>query len=123
MGLMEWFRNRLATIAADKEAADLPRFSAVIVGDEIRIQDPGGDSSYIHLNDLRKVLVNSNDTGPWGYDVWYVLEGSKGKIAFPLETDGSEEVLALLLTLPGFELRGMDSTDNAWFECWPCPSN
>ena len=119
MGLIDWLKNRWASY---RSAADLPRYAAAISGDEIHIHRPDGTTDAIDLNYLRKVIVMTNDSGPWDYDVWFILEGSKSKVEFPLETNGLEEVLNVLRKLEGFELRGMNSAENASFECWPNPS-
>ncbi len=104
-----------------KRQYELPHYIAALSGNEIHITRPDGSAAFVDISDLSKVLVATNDGGPWDYDVWFVLEGSKGSLEFPLETRGREEVLALLKQLPGFELRGMNSTGNARFECWPNP--
>jgi hypothetical protein len=68
------------------------------------------------------VFVVTNDSGPWGQDVWFVIEGAReGGCRFPLGATGEQAALERLLKLPGFELRGMNCTENFIFECWPNP--
>lgn len=123
MRLVTWVRQRWAAYKAwNAKRYELPRYTATVEGDLIHITKPDGTKDFADLADLRKVLVATNDGGPWSYDVWFVLEGSKNKIEFPLETHGLNDVLSRLKQLPGFELRGMNSTSNAWFECWPSPT-
>lgn len=99
----------------------LPHYVAAVADDGIRITRPDGSADFVALSNLRKVLVTTNDRGPGDYDVWFVLEGNKDALEFPLETHGLDDVLKLLKQLPGFELRGMNSAVNATFECWPNP--
>lgn len=107
--------------ASNRQQYQLPHYVAAVSGNQIHITRPDKSAGSIELSDLRKVLVATNDSGPWGYDVWFVLEGSKNSLEFPLETHGLDKVLPVLKQLPGFELRGMNSASNARVECWPNP--
>ena len=122
MGLIAWFKQLMARHRAWKKSMKPREYSATVVADEIHITRPDGSQEAVDLAYLRKVLVITNDSGPWGQDVWLVLEGSKYRVEFSLETEGINEVMALLGKLPGFEVRGMNSVENAEFECWPNPS-
>lgn len=114
-------RDAVTRFLNGKQRFELPHYIAAISGNEIHVTRPDGSTAFIELTSLSRVLVATNDSGPWNYDVWFVLEGSNGILEFPLETRGLEEALHLLKQLPGFELRGMNSTGNARFECWPNP--
>lgn len=76
------------------------------------------------MSDLAAVWVETNDGGPWGADVWWLLNDNNGqtKVAFPQLATGEEAVLERLLLLPGFTLKGMNSVENARFRCWPSPA-
>ncbi|MDG6078618.1 hypothetical protein E3U23_05350 [Erythrobacter litoralis] len=95
----------------------------VTTDDEIVCRAPRQAEQRIKMTDLAAVYVKTNDGGPWGADVWWLLNDNTGvtKVAFPQLATGEMEALARLQQLPGFELRGMNSTDNARFECWPSP--
>ena len=75
------------------------------------------------LMDLRRIVIETNDSGPWGMDVWWVLEGlpSAPIIRFPQGATGENEFIKYVSTLNGFAIRGMNSTRNDRFECWPNP--
>lgn len=77
------------------------------------------------MADLGAVYVETNDSGPWGADVWWLLNDKSGqaKVAFPLMATGQDVALARLEMLPGFEIKGMNSTENARFLCWPPTSS
>jgi hypothetical protein len=100
------------------------RFVVTIVDDEIRCRHPDGSVERIALNGLSKVLVETNDAGPVGADVWWILEGASAeqRVCFPQGAIGENAVLDRLSQLPGFRARGMNSTQNTQFECWPHPS-
>jgi hypothetical protein len=76
------------------------------------------------LADVGAVYVETNDTGPWGADVWWLLNDQTGetKVAFPQGATGEQAALYRLRLLPGFEVRGMNLTENARFMCWPTPA-
>jgi len=99
-------------------------FLVTITDDEIRNQCPDGRVERITIDELTKVSVETNDTGPMGADVWWILEGDtvQLRVCFPQGAAGESAVLKRLGQLPGFEIRGMNSTHNAQFECWSRPS-
>jgi hypothetical protein len=100
-----------------------PEFSVWIADDAVHCQRRGGSVECVPISDLVKVSVETNDSGPWGYDVWFVLSGTQSRgVTFPLEAAGKDAVLIALKKLPGFEIRGMNSASNATFECWPNPA-
>jgi len=76
------------------------------------------------MADARAIYVETNDTGPWGADVWWLVEGPSGQIdlAFPQLATGEELALNRFHQLPGFVVKGMNSVENARFECWKAPS-
>ena len=95
------------------------RYIVSVSGDEVRCVWPDGDSQAVNLKRLRDVYVETNDSGPWGLDVWFVLRDDLGQqCAYPLGAAGEAAVLDRLCALPGFRLDGMDSTANARFLCW-----
>lgn len=87
-------------------------------GGEISSTYPDGAVEVISWRDLDLVEVHTNDTGPFGADVWFVLTSVTAKCSFPLGATGCDEATAHLAQLPGFELKGMNSTENAKFTCW-----
>ena len=92
----------------------------VTPADEIVCRVPGQPEQRISMSDLKAVYVETNDSGPWGADVWWVLSDAKSetKVAFPQLATGENRVLARLRLLPGFEVKGMNSAENARFLCW-----
>jgi hypothetical protein len=95
----------------------------VTADDEIVCRAPDQPEQRIRMADLGAVYVETNDSGPSGADVWWLLDNRAGqtKVAFPQLAIGEDAALARLRLLPGFEVRGMNATVNARFMCWPTP--
>lgn len=92
--------------------------------DEITCRAPKQAEQCIRMIDLASVYVETNDSGPWGADVWWFLKDHTGqtRVAFPQLATGEDAVLERLRQLPGFEVRGMNSGENACFMCWLTPA-
>jgi hypothetical protein len=88
--------------------------------DEVVCRSPGQPEQCIRMSDLGSVCVETDDSGPWSAGVWWLLNNRAGetKVAFPQLSSGEDLVLERLKLLPGFEVRGMNSTLNAQFICW-----
>jgi hypothetical protein len=96
----------------------------VTADDEIVCRAPEQVDQRINMADLGAVYVETNDSGPWGADIWWLLNDKTGqtKVAFPQMSTGEDTALERLRLLPGFEVRGMNSVENARFICWPTPA-
>lgn len=94
--------------------------------DEIgfRATDQTGKTVYLPRENLESVVVATNDTGPWGADVWWLMYGADGQLAcaFPQGATGEKDVLDALLALPGFDqtemIKAMGCTSVATFIVW-----
>jgi hypothetical protein len=92
--------------------------------DRIEAVDPKGEVHAVAFADLSGVMIETNDTGPIGTDVWWLLFGADSRLActFPQGADGEEEAVARLIGLPGFDREAMilalASTTNAVFPVW-----
>ena len=94
-------------------------YIVTVDGDAVRCTLPNGKVETISLTRLSDVYVETNDSGPWGLDVWLVLRDDLDQqCAFPLGAVGYEAALDRLRQIPGFLLDGMNSTANARFLCW-----
>lgn len=118
--------RKLILVISRARAWDAPEkqfVAEVTQSDEIVCRVPGHADQRIGMHELGAVYVATNDSGPWGADVWWLLNDKSGqtKVAFPLMATGEDAVLARLERLPGFEIKGMNSTENARFLCWPPP--
>ncbi|WP_295639131.1 hypothetical protein [Novosphingobium sp.] len=97
----------------------------VTADDQIVCRSPKQVEQRIRMADLGAVCLETNHSGPWGADVWWLLNDRTGrtKVAFPQMATGEEAALQRLRLLPGFEVRGMNSVEEARFVCWPTPAS
>ena len=99
------------------------KFVVSMAGDDIVCRWPNGEEQTISVSRLACVHVETNDSGPWGADVWFSLrEFEDRELSFPLGALGERRVIDYLERLPGFEMKGMNSTKRARFLCWLAPS-
>jgi hypothetical protein len=86
--------------------------------------DHTGAIMTLALADLSAVVIETNDSGPIGADVWFLLFGADRKLgfAFPQGATGDKAVVDRLMKLPGFDfeemIKAMSSADNATFVLW-----
>ncbi|WP_066719667.1 hypothetical protein [Sphingomonas pituitosa] len=113
-----WLRRR--AVRPQPEA----RWIVALDLDHIQITDDKGSAQCMAKADLCGVAIETNDSGPWGADVWWLLFGADDRVAClaPQGTAGEDALLAYLCALPGFDLaemaKAMGSTDNAVFPVW-----
>ena len=92
-----------------------------VVDDVIFTTDGQGVERSLQLADLRRVIVATDDSGPWGADVVFLLygEGAKPAALFPLEAAGCQDFVGWLSRQPGYRDRelasAMSSTNVARF--------
>lgn len=80
---------------------------------------PNGAVQAIEWASVSRIAVETNDSGPWGADVWWCLEGPSSFCSFPQGAAGEAAAIdGIRERFPGFRVRGMDSTSNARFVCW-----
>lgn len=98
-----------------------PSWAVAVVDGAIAISDGQGAERSLLVSDLRRVVVATDDSGPWGEDVVFLLYAEDGAPAglFPLEANGVHDFVAWLGTLPGYHDRelakAMSSTKVARF--------
>ncbi len=91
-------------------------------GDFVSARFPDGTSHTLSWADLVRFEIHTNDSGPWGWDVWFALVGSKETVSFPMGATGEEEALEKLQSVTGKDrsqlIDGMNCTDNQTFVTW-----
>ncbi len=99
------------------------KFTVTVTEESILVRDPDGNVSSVDLVEITSVTVETNDSGPWGMDVWFIVKGASDNelCTYPMGATNDEKALDYFVTLPGFELKGMNSTENARFVCWQKP--
>lgn len=99
-------------------------FVVTVSDSEIVNKCPDGSIERVAVGDLKEVAIETNTSGPWGADVWWLLTGStpEAGCAYPGGATGEQNVLKWLNGLPGFDdkvvIQAMGSTSNARFVCW-----
>lgn len=99
----------------------MSRWSVAFDGDCIVTSNGLGTTRKLPTAELRKVVVVTDDSGPWGADVLYFLfTGDTDPAAvFPLEAQGRQNFVEWLGKLPGYDerelARAMGSTSVAEF--------
>lgn len=99
-------------------------FVVTVSDSEIINQRPDGVIERLAMKDLKEVAIETNASGPWGADVWWLLTGSSpdARCAYPGGATGEQRMLQWLQALPGFDdksvIAAMGSTANARFVCW-----
>ena len=79
--LRSWWKSRRAP-----ETNGL--YVLTVTDDEIQSRRPDGTVESIPISDVQRICVETNDTGPVGVDVWWVIEGLERHLRFPSESLG-----------------------------------
>lgn len=118
--MLKWLRKIL-----EKRRESVQCERAIVVSDAdgvITATYPNGDRLCVAWDDLTAIEVHTNDSGPWGTDVWWVLRDSDGTCMYPQGATGDAEMIPKYQTLAGFKddelIRAMGCTDNRQFLCW-----
>lgn len=113
--MLGWLRKRF------ESASPLSRWSVNLNDGEILTSDGEGTHRNLPIHDLQKVVVATDDSGPWGADVMFLLYSNDTEPIglFPLEAAGCNSFVKWLIRLPGYHDRelakAMGSTKVAKF--------
>jgi hypothetical protein len=119
--LVAWFRRkreeRIAALIFERQV--IVRFDQ----EGISAAYPDGTIQAIAWSAVERVAIETNDSGPWDADVWWVLEGERTRCAYPQGSTGDSEALAEYPNrFPEFSdtkvIEAMGCTSNARFVCW-----
>ena len=72
----------------------------------------------IDLNKIERFYIRTTNDGPWNCDIWYGIETKIQNLEIPQGTNGENQLLNFINSLNGFQMKGMNSTENKIFECW-----
>lgn len=131
--MFNWLKRRFSPPSRSKPAPAgrlQPESQFIVTCDAQRIvcQRPTGESESVAWDDLQAVIIETNDSGPWGVDVWWLLVGRDGSsgCAIPQGASGDAALLSALQELAGFDntqfIAAMSCTENRRFLCWRRPS-
>ena len=105
-----------------KSASPLALWNVSFDGSDIVTSDGRGHERKMAIRDLTRVVVATDDSGPWGADVVFLLYSSEPDptCLFPMEANGIDTFMAWLSIQPGYQdrelVRAMGSTKVAQFE-------
>ena len=100
------------------------RWTVTIADERISVSSPDGEVRGVAMADLAAVMIETNDSGPWGTDFWWLLLDADRNLAcaFPQGATGEQEAMERLMALPGFVheemIKASSSTANAFFPVW-----
>lgn len=112
-----WISNSLR----QTREADLFEKQVSVSFNELGISSryPDGTVQSISWHDVQCIAIETNDGGPWGADVWWLIEGNQSRCTYPNGATGEHEVAKELKSrFPGLVVQGMNSTSNRRFVCW-----
>jgi hypothetical protein len=118
MGLFTWLRKKPKPLYPEA------LWTVACGTDGVQATDQTGKTVFVSGTELSSIAIETNDSGPWGADVWWLLFGRDGKLAcaFPQGATGEKEVIDYLMALPAFDndelVKAMGSTGNAVFPVW-----
>lgn len=118
------FSFRKRPTPEDLEAVAFER-QVVVTTDESGISAayPNGKTESIAWAGVERITIETNDSGPWEADVWWLFEGAARRCAYPQGAIGDQETLSVLpQRFPGFSdaqvIEAMGCTSKARFVCW-----
>jgi hypothetical protein len=99
---------------------------------EVRIADgrlsvwhPVDDEVSVALADIAVVAIETDDSGPWGSDVRWVLRTADATVVIPLGATGEDALLDWVQSQPGVDneaiIEAMGSTTIGRFPVWTRP--
>ncbi|MDQ3813865.1 MAG: hypothetical protein M3347_07920, partial [Armatimonadota bacterium] len=59
------------------------RYIVTVSETEVSCQHPDGLIETVRWDDLRAVVIETNDSGPWLADVWWILVGTQSGCVIP----------------------------------------
>ena len=98
------------------------RYVVTLSDHEITCRHPDGLVEAVPWDELRAVLLETNDQRPFAIDVFWILVGQRGGCVIPQGAEGEAGLLERLQALEGFDsdavIQAMMSTANQRFLCW-----
>lgn len=101
--MLNWLREKLSK----RTHIQLEDWSVQFVADKLVINGGLGATHSVEIAAIRKVVVQTDDSGPWGPDFLYFLfaDQSDPVGVFPLEAQGASDLVAWLERQPGFNTQ------------------
>ena len=94
----------------------------IITEDGLACERSSGLVESVPWDELRAVIIETNDTGPFGTDVFWIFVGDNGGAVVPMGAYGDHLLLQRLQQLEGFDneavIAAMQCHEDRRFLCW-----
>ena len=116
---MNWFRRLLDKLPSPSSSCP---WSVEVTQTDLVVSDGEGSGGSIPLAEIEKVEIATDSSGPWGYDVVYLIFGDdhdQPRVVYVMEAQGADAMLEWLEGQKGYRdeevIRAMGSTTEARF--------
>ncbi len=121
--MSSWSTLKARLKAAFSPDLNFERKWIVSVSDtQVSCTKPNGTVESVSWDDLRIVVIETTDEGPYAADVFWYLAGGESGCVIPLGATGEAAMIERLQALPNFDnealCEAMSSTSNRRFVCW-----
>lgn len=93
-----------------------------IENEVIFLTDPNGNVLECAIGEIDKVVIETNNQGPFFPDVWWKIISKEKMLLIPQGATGENELLNEMQNLPDFDnekfIEAMSCTSNREFICW-----
>lgn len=132
---MSWFSrfkkwNKLEqSILGEGESKLTPESKWIVVFDDNEICSTDYEKNQLSMKwtEIREIIINTNDSGPWGTDLWWKVISQDKLLLIPNGATGENEIMKRFQRLPDFNnesmISAMQSTRNAEFLVWKLESH
>lgn len=84
--------------------------------------DTDGQVNSLDLSSINKIIIETNDSGPWETDLWWKIIGLDEELKIPGGASGEDIMLPTFQKFENFNnaafIDSMSSVGNAEFICW-----
>lgn len=127
---MSWFSrfkkwNKLKQLILKEDESKLtPESKWIVVFDDNEICSTDYEKNQLSMkwNEIREIIIITNDSGPWGTDLWWKVISQDKLLLIPNGATGENEIMKRFQRLPDFNnesmISAMQSTRNAEFLVW-----
>ena len=119
MRIFSLFKNKKEN---DNKLLPESKWVVEIIGSSIKAFDYDGNEKSLELNEVNQIIIETNDSGPLGTDVWWKISGKDNSLLVPGGATGETEMLEKFQTFKNFDneilINAMSSIDNAKFIVW-----
>ena len=119
MGIFSFFKKKQSNTG---KLSPESKWIVELTGSVLKTVDYEGLEKSIEVTKIEQIIVETNDSGPWGTDVWWRILTKEGLLSVPGGATGESEMLKNFQAFQEFDneelINAMSSTDNAEFVVW-----